>query len=97
MNNSLLESPSSSTELRPSPGRRPRACCGDIAIADIEGIVVYSSAAWEYISWRPCPRPPGAAQEARYPADTLGDIQAQCHESVTVSLVFADVSILRIS
>ena len=44
----------------------------DIAIAYIEGIVVYSSAARDYI---PAAVPSGAAQEARFPADTLGDSQ----------------------
>ena len=38
-----------------------------------EGIVVYSSAARDYIL---AAVPSGAAQEARYPAGTLGDIQA---------------------
>ena len=42
-------------------------------IAYIEGIVVYSSAARDYI---PAAVSSGAAQEARYPAGTLGDIQA---------------------
>ena len=45
----------------------------DIAIAYIEGIVVYSSAARDYIL---AAVPSGAAQEARYPAGTLGDVQA---------------------
>ena len=42
-------------------------------MAYIEGIVVYSSAARDYIL---AAVPSGAAQEARYPAVTLGDIQA---------------------
>ena len=46
---------------------------GCIAIAYIEGIVVYSSAARDYIL---AAVPTGAAQEARNPAGTLGDIQA---------------------
>ena len=49
------------------------AAQGDIAIAYIEGIVVYSSAARDYI---PATVPSGAAQEASYPAGTLEDIQA---------------------
>ena len=40
----------------------------------IEGIVVHSSAARDYIL--AAVPSPGAAQEARYPAGTLGDIQA---------------------
>ena len=58
-------------KVRPSAAWRP--CSGEIAIAYIEGIVVYSSAARDYI---PAAVPSGAAQEARYPAGTLGDIQA---------------------
>ena len=45
----------------------------DIAIAYIEGIVVYSSAARDYI---PAAVPSGAAQEARYPL-AAGDIPSQ--------------------
>ena len=52
----------------------PLACSGDIAIAYIEGIVIYSSAARDY---KPAAVPLDAAQEARYPAGTLGDIQAR--------------------
>ena len=47
--------------------------CSSDLIAYIEGIVVYSSAARDYIL---AAVPSGAAQEARYPAGTLGDIQA---------------------
>ena len=52
----------------------PLACSGDIAIAYIEGIVIYSSAARDY---KPAAVPLDAAQEARYPAGTLGDIPAR--------------------
>ena len=55
------------------PAAAWRPCSGDIAIAYIEGIVVYSSAALDYIL---AAVPSGAAQEARYPAGTLGDIHA---------------------
>ena len=47
-----------------------RPCSGEITIAHIEGIVVYSSAARDYI---PAAVPSGAAQEAFYPAGTLGE------------------------
>ena len=47
---------------------------GDIAIAYIEGIIVYSSAALDYIL---AAVPWGAAQEACYPTGTLGDIHWQ--------------------
>ena len=47
-----------------------------IAAAYIESIVIYSSAARDYIL---AAVPSGAAQEARYPAGTLGDIQAVTH------------------
>ena len=59
------------------PATAWRPCSWEIAIAYIKGIVVYSSAARDYI---PAALPSGANREARYPAGTvtrtLGDIQA---------------------
>ena len=70
------------------PGAAWRPCSGEIVIAYIEGIVVYSSAARDYI---PAAVPSGADQEARYPAGTLGDIQA-----VTASLSAAAATETRL-
>ena len=56
------------------PAAAWRPCSGEIAIAYIEGIVVYSSVARrDYIL---AAVPSGAAQAVRCPAGTLGDIQA---------------------
>ena len=60
-----------------------RSCSRAIAIAYIEGIVVYSSAARDYIQ---AVVPSGAAQEAHYPAGTLGDIQAVTGNLISVVL-----------
>ena len=65
----------------------PSRCClaakqlRDITIAYIEGIVVYSLAVRDYI---PVAVPRGAAQEARYPVGTLGDIQAVTVAKVSI-------------
>ena len=61
------------------PARRAAGTRRDIAIAYIEGIVVYSSAARDYIL-AAVPSESGAAQEARYPAGTLGARRySSCH------------------